>query len=324
MDGLRRVVNVLSGRNRVANQDREAEPQQHGGAAWAPRRDRPDSTLELDGLYAEACRLYESGRIENAADLFYRIAQRDAGYRDVTRRLVEATRPLSPSTPGREPILPAGGLPAHVDRYELLELIGFGSTGHVFLGLDPKIHRLLAIKIINLRTGLDPGEISEAAERFRREAETAGRITHPDIMTIYDAGDSDGLAFIAMEYLKGRRLSDFTTPERRLAAPLVLELLARAAQAIDRAHELNVVHRDIKPANIMYDSVSEALKVTDFGIARLLDVSRTRTDIVLGTPSYMAPEQVEGRNVNGHTDLFALGVSLAPDRSFTLPRQFDG
>jgi len=113
-----------------------------------------------------------------------------------------------------------------------------------------------------------------------------------------------------MEYLRGRHLSDFTKPDMLLPAALVLELAALTAEALHYAHSQNVVHRDIKPANIMYDSVSGTLKITDFGIARLIDVSRTSTGIVLGTPSFMAPEQLEGDNVNGHTDLFALGVSL--------------
>lgn len=308
MDGIRRVVNVLSGRDREMRDGRDEAHE--GGPAWAPHRDRPSASDELDALYEQACALQTASDADAAAELFYRIAQRDARYRDAARRLVDSTQPLTAASPDRKPALRKDRIPERLDRYELLEFIGYGTAGHMFLGLDTRIHRLVAIKVIDLRTEYEAGEVAEAAERFRREAETAGRINHPDIMTIFDAGDSDGLAFIAMEYLKGRRLSDYTSPGRLLAVPLVLELVARAAAALGRAHELNVVHRDIKPANIMYDSASEALKITDFGVARLLDVSRTRTDIVLGTPSYMAPEQVEGKNVNGHTDLFALGVSL--------------
>jgi serine/threonine protein kinase len=108
---------------------------------------------------------------------------------------------------------------------------------------------------------------------------------------------------------------------RLLPVATVLDLLARTADALDYAHIHNVVHRDIKPANIMYDSISDSLKITDFGIARLLDVSRTRTGIVLGTPAFMSPEQLEGKNVNGHTDLFALGVSLYQLLTGRLPFQ---
>ena len=113
-----------------------------------------------------------------------------------------------------------------------------------------------------------------------------------------------------MEYLKGRHLNDFAQDGELLPPHVVLNLLSRTADALDYAHSQNVVHRDIKPANIMYDSVSDNLKITDFGIARLIDVSRTQTGIVLGTPAFMSPEQLEGKNVNRHTDLFALGVSL--------------
>jgi serine/threonine-protein kinase len=182
--------------------------------------------------------------------------------------------------------------------------------GDVYLGRDPRINRLLAIKAVDLAADYEPQELEAARASFLREAETAGRLNHPNIVTIFDVGESGGLSYIAMEYLKGRHLSDYTKPERLLPTHTVLELLARAADALHYAHAQNVVHRDIKPANSMYDSVSETLKITDFGIARLIDVGRTRTGVVLGTPAFMSPEQLEGKNVNGHTDLFALGVSL--------------
>jgi serine/threonine-protein kinase len=180
----------------------------------------------------------------------------------------------------------------------------------VYLAKDPRINRLVAIKLIDLTAERDDVEVTDASDRFSREAETTGRLSHPNIVTIYDMGESDGRAYIAMEYLKGDLLSRFTSPETLLPPALVLELGARMADALDYAHSQNVIHRDIKPGNIMYDSVSGDLKITDFGIARLIDVNRTRTGVVLGTPSFMAPEQIEGGNVKGYTDLFALGVSL--------------
>jgi serine/threonine protein kinase len=175
---------------------------------------------------------------------------------------------------------------------------------------DPKINRIVAIKAIDLASEVEPNELDDARKNFLREAEIAGQLSHPNIVTIFDVGETEGIAYIAMEYLKGRHLSEFGAPDRLLPPAVVLELLSRTADALDYAHAQNIVHRDIKPANIMYDSVSDGLKITDFGIARLIDVGRTRTGIVLGTPAFMSPEQLEGKNVNGHTDLFALGVSL--------------
>jgi serine/threonine-protein kinase len=172
------------------------------------------------------------------------------------------------------------------------------------------INRIVAIKAIDLTMEFDVAELPSASASFLREAEIAGGLSHPNIVTIFDVGETEGLAYIAMEYLKGHHLSEFATPDRLLPVDKVLELLSRTADGLDYAHAQNVVHRDIKPANIMYDSISDGLKITDFGIARLIDVSRTRTGIVLGTPAFMSPEQLEGKNVNGHTDLFALGVSL--------------
>lgn len=195
-------------------------------------------------------------------------------------------------------------------RYEIERELGQGAMGTVYLGRDPKINRVVAIKAISLAQEFEDADLEEAKARFFREAEMAGRLNHPNIVTVYDAGEDQGLAFIAMEYLKGRHLSFFADSQRLLPTPAVLEIIARLADALHYAHRQNVVHRDIKPANIMYDSETDELKITDFGIARLTDTSRTKTGIVLGTPSFMSPEQLEGRSLDGRSDLFALGVSL--------------
>jgi serine/threonine-protein kinase len=280
-----------------------------GGAleeAWLAYRQIPPSTALLAELYDLASALDAAGHKTHAADLFHRVAQIDGQFRDVARRLVQSARPEIRPVEDAERVQ----MPATLGRYQLLEPIGRGAMGHVYLGRDPKINRIVAIKAVDLAAEFEPSEIENASRQFLREAETAGRLSHPNIVTIYDVGEADGLAYIAMEYLRGRHLSDFGQPDTLLATTTVLELLARTADALDYAHAQNVVHRDIKPANIMYDAVSDGLKITDFGIARLIDVSRTRTGIVLGTPAFMSPEQLEGKNVNGHTDLFALGVSL--------------
>jgi serine/threonine-protein kinase len=220
-----------------------------------------------------------------------------------------AARPATAAA-GDAPAAASTGELRRLGRYQLEREIGRGAMGVVHLGRDTAINRLVAIKAIPLASEFSEAELTEARTRFFREAETAGRLNHPNIVTIYDVGEEHGLAYIAMEYLKGRHLSDYATSDNLLEPRKVLELMGRTAQALGFAHKQQVVHRDIKPANIMYDPNADVLKITDFGIARLTGTGSTRTGIVLGTPSFMSPEQLEGRTVTGHSDLFSLGVSL--------------
>jgi serine/threonine-protein kinase len=180
----------------------------------------------------------------------------------------------------------------------------------VYQGKDPKISRIVAIKTMALAQEFEADELEEVKARFFREAETAGRLNHPNIVTMYDAGEEHDLAYIAMEFLKGKDLTGYTKQPNLLPLPKVLSIAVRVADALGYAHGLNVVHRDIKPANIMYDPETDAVKVTDFGIARITDSSKTKTGMVLGTPSYMSPEQLSGIKIEGQSDLFSLGVSL--------------
>jgi serine/threonine-protein kinase len=195
--------------------------------------------------------------------------------------------------------------------------------GVVYCGRDPKIGRVVAIKTMALSQEFEADELQDVKERFFREAETAGRLNHPNIVTIYDAGEEHDLAFIAMEFLTGRDLTPFTKAGTLLPVPKVMEIVAQVAEALDYAHRQNVVHRDIKPANIMYDPDTETVKVTDFGIARITDSSRTKTGLVLGTPSFMSPEQLAGHKIDGQSDLFSLGVTLFQLASGALPFQAD-
>ena len=195
-------------------------------------------------------------------------------------------------------------------RYEIEKELGKGAMGVVYLGKDPKISRVVAIKTMALAQEFEADELEDVKARFFREAETAGRLNHPNIVTMYDAGEEHDLAYIAMEFLRGKDLTGYTKQPDLLPLPKVLSIIARVADALSYAHSLNVVHRDIKPANIMYDPESDTVKVTDFGIARITDSSKTKTGMVLGTPSYMSPEQLSGAKIEGHSDLFSLGVSL--------------
>jgi serine/threonine-protein kinase len=208
-------------------------------------------------------------------------------------------------------------------RYQIERELGRGAMGAVFLGRDLKIGRLVAIKTLALSREFAGDELAEARKRFFREAETAGRLQHPDIVTIFDAGEDQGLAFIAMEYLKGDDLQSHTQPAHLLAVSAVAHVVARVADALAYAHSQGVVHRDVKPANVMIDLTANIVKVTDFGIARITDASRTRTGMVLGTPSFMSPEQMAGRRVDGRSDLYSLGVMLFQLLTGKLPHRSD-
>ena len=195
-------------------------------------------------------------------------------------------------------------------RYQIEKELGKGAMGVVYLGRDPKINRVVAIKTMALSQEFEEDELVEVKERFFREAETAGRLNHPNIVTMYDAGEEHDLAYIAMEFLKGRDLVPYTKPDHLLPLSQVVSIVARVADALAYAHSNNVVHRDVKPANVMYEPESDQVKVTDFGIARITDSSKTKTGMVLGTPSYMSPEQLSGKKIDGRSDLFSLGVTL--------------
>jgi serine/threonine-protein kinase len=201
-------------------------------------------------------------------------------------------------------------IPKRLGRYVIERRIGRGAMGAVYLAKDPRINRALAVKAIPIVKEFEDEELREARVRFFREAESAGRLTHPNIITVFDAGEDKGLAYIAMEYVPGIALRDFTNPQRLLAPRRALELAASTADALDYAHKQGVIHRDIKPANLLYNPKEGSLKISDFGVARITDNNRTKTGIVLGTPMYMSPEQLGAENLTGLSDLFSLGVTL--------------
>jgi len=189
----------------------------------------------------------------------------------------------------------------------------------VYMGKDPKINRTVAIKTMALSQEFEADELADVKARFFREAETAGRLNHPNIVSIYDAGEEHDLCFIAMEFLKGHDLVRYTKPNQLMPTPDVVKIIADAADALDYAHQQGVVHRDIKPANLMWLTDSKTIKLTDFGIARITDSSKTKTGMVLGTPSYMSPEQLSGKKVDGRSDIFSLGVTLYQLLTGSLP-----
>ena len=205
---------------------------------------------------------------------------------------------------------PSEPLPTQIGHYRIEKKLGRGAMGEVYLGRDGEAGTLAAIKTLALSHAFAPDELADVRARFFREAETAGRLQHPDIVAILDAGEDGELAFIAMEFVAGSDLRPFTRLDSLLPFAEVASVGARIAEALAYAHANNVVHRDVKPANVMYDPATHQLRVMDFGVARITDSSHTRTGMVLGTPSYMSPEQLLGKKVDGRSDLYSLGVML--------------
>lgn len=194
-----------------------------------------------------------------------------------------------------------------IGRYEIIDVIGQGAMGIVYKALDPLIERTVAIKTVSIAQLKEEG--SEFEARFMREAQSAGRLSHPNIVTIYDVGETDDLAYIAMEYLSGTTLREIMD-KGPIPLDLVTATAMQIAEALAYAHEHGVVHRDIKPSNIVITLPHGQVKLTDFGIAHLVNSEKTHAGLMLGSPRYMSPEQAMGQEINGRSDIFSLGAVL--------------
>jgi len=256
---------------------------------------------------------FERKRMSNKALTVYERILKAGGYRDAKRRarkLKAANHAVTMAPSLDAPVatlkLTDTETRPTFGRYEILKELGQGAMGTVYLGLDPKINRQVAIKTMGY-SNVPPEDLEEVKTRFIREAEAAGKLSHPNIVTVYDIGEEHDTAYMAMELLDGSELTDYCQRDCLKPVPLVLDIMAAVAEALGYAHKAGVIHRDIKPANIM-QLKDGRVKVTDFGIAKVMDSAKTRTGIVMGTPSYMSPEQVGGKKLDGRSDLFSLGI----------------
>ncbi|HUK53839.1 MAG TPA: serine/threonine-protein kinase [Candidatus Binatia bacterium] len=287
--------------------------------AWEKFRRVPIDAGMKDTLYNLALDFERKRQFNKAVAVLEHIGAVDKKFKDIADRAVKL------KAMGETQILGTAGLRKGADstvmvtgtdvkptlgRYEVIKELGKGAMGTVFLGRDPKINRQVAIKTLRFDDpDLTEEDKTSLRERFFREAESAGRLNHPHIVNIYDAGEDQDIHYIAMELLDGADLKPWCARGALHPMNQVVSLLADVADALDYAHQNNVVHRDIKPANLMILK-NGAIKVTDFGIARITDQSKTATGTVLGTPSYMSPEQLAGKKVDGRSDIFSLGVCL--------------
>ncbi len=258
---------------------------------------------------------FERKRMFNKALAVYHHMMKAGNYKDINRR-IQALKNLGEtgifaSTSSRREdslILDEATTKPTLGRYEVLKELGQGAMGIVYLGKDPKINREVAIKTLKY-SDVPPERLPEIKKRFFREAEAAGKLSHPNIMTIYDVGEDYDMAYMAIELLKGKDLAGHCEKDDLLPVDRVLNIVSSVAEALDYAHKQGVVHRDIKPDNILLLENDE-VKVADFGIARVMSASTTETGMILGTPNYMSPEQVAGEKVDGRSDLFSLGVVM--------------
>lgn len=272
---------------------------------YASKR-RYDQSLQVLDTLLSACPTYKDAKQKRSAiESVYRSQQNPL---EKTALMVDATVAVDAKSVDR-PVL---------GRYEIKSALGKGAMGQVYLGFDPRIARQVAIKTLSFNQ-FDLAQLPNIKQRFFREAEAAGRLNHPNIVSVYDVGEEPDLAYIAMDYVEGSPLSAFVNANNLLPAFEVYRIIHDVAVALQYAHQNQIVHRDIKPGNIMYRPSPYQLKVADFGIARLTDNSQTTTGEILGSPLYMAPEQLKGKRVDYAADLFSLGVTFYQLLSGHLP-----
>lgn len=205
--------------------------------------------------------------------------------------------------------MPEDSLPTKLGRYEIVRELGRGAMGVVYEGRDPKIGRRVAIKTARRDVIAESGMGEEMMARFLREAQAAGQLNHPNIITIYDAGEEGGMAYIAMEFVEGEDLRDAVLHRQSMEIPEIVEIGASVCEALANAHDQGVIHRDIKPGNIIV-APGMPLKIADFGIAHVTDSTLTQDGALIGTPHYMSPEQFMGQRLDGRSDLFSVASML--------------
>ncbi len=314
---IRHVYQELSEANQALGQQYHSQGQLDQ-AFEKYRKCLVDASL-LNQLYNLGLDYERKRQYNKAVAVFKYIANHDSNFSDVQERLKRNREVSEKFVIGNKGVGQADGTliisnpgvqKPMIGRYVIDRELGRGAMGMVYLGHDPKIGRSVAIKTMSLSQEFEGEKLLDVKERFFREAETAGRLHHPNIVTIYDVGEDQELSYISMDYLKGEDLMAYAKSETLLPARETFDVIIQVAEALDYAHNEKVVHRDIKPANMIYDRESSIVKVTDFGVACLTDTSKTKTGTILGSPSYMSPEQLAGAKVDGRSDLFSLGVTF--------------
>jgi eukaryotic-like serine/threonine-protein kinase len=271
-----------------------------------------------DSLYNLALDFERKRQFNKAVAVYEHISKKDSKYKDIDKKIETLQKASDGAVFGGSLAGPSSDSTILVDgatttptlgRYEISKELGKGAMGIVYLGKDPQINRQVAIKTLRFEEGIDEEQLKALKERFFREAQAAGNLSHPNIIKVYDAGEDQEIAYMAIELLKGEDLKTWTPKKNLLPIDKVCEYIHHCADALDYAHKNGVIHRDIKPANIMLLEDGN-IRIVDFGIARIQESSKTATGTVMGTPYYMSPEQISGKKVDGRADIFSLGVTF--------------
>jgi len=270
------------------------------------RLEMTDEVKEL--LYELGDGFYQKGKMDRAIEAFNQILAVDITYRDVALKINELREEMKEGAGlGRQQdqIMEQLGAQAR-QRFELLEEVGRGTMGTVFKAYDKQLDEIVALKVLSERFSED----EEAQERFRLEVKSARRLSHPNVVRIHDLGEEGGRKYISMEYVDGGDLKKLLAAQKHLSVSQVIEFILQIGSALAAAHQLGIIHRDIKPANILLTS-EKVCKLTDFGIATILkDAQNFPSDVIVGTPLYMSPEQNEGKHLEPSSDIYSLGVVI--------------
>ncbi len=270
----------------------------------------------LKDYYKIADALLDEGAAKEALPVWRLLSKRAATFKEVKQKLVKCEAalqaPLAPATAEQTQVISTTGVGAALEklgRYHVRSVLGHGGSGIVYEGFDPVITRDVALKTLNLNVFSSQNQ-SKVNNRFLAEVKTVGKLNHPNIVSVFDVGKQENWAYIAMDLARGKPLTEYVTTGHLLPVAEVYWIGLKVAEALAFAHEHNIVHCDIKPGNIIYNRENFDVKVTDFGIAKWLDAAHTETGEIMGSPLYMAPEQLKGHSVVAQTDIFSLGATL--------------
>jgi eukaryotic-like serine/threonine-protein kinase len=293
-------------------------------AAFQKFQEAPRPHILIDDLYNLAVDYEKAGDSKNVVAVLKLVQERMADYRETEQMLARARERLvrAKAASVTQPAAAPSGR-ARFGAFEVHGELGKGAIGVVYRGVDATLGREVAIKTLPLASEFEGPALERARGIFFDELRSAGALSHPNIVTIYDAGEERGLCYVAMEFVPGNDLAAFVAPDRLIPADKAIEIIARAAEALDHAHREGVVHRDVRPGNLIYDANSDVVKVTDFGIARVTAEMRAKSGAAIGAVAYSSPEQRGGAPADARSDQYSLALTLRQLLTGTLPGEGD-